>query len=430
MSSELGDERGNRLVELRGGDDAPDEPDRERLLGTDTTAAHDDVLRPTHPDEPREPLGPAGAGDHPDRRLWESELHVLCRDAEVAGERELQPDTEHVTVQPRDHGLGTALGSGDVLRELRDRPRACLEEPGDVTARGERVAGSGENDEPHRRVRVELVNESTNRLLLYYQIDYTLDRGADKLDRGAAALDPHSAPEREPSYLHVAYRRENPTTQKRDFVIFEGLRGPGRFLGSVVGIRVRQDELFAWYGEGEVKMFFDGEGPLPTICGTGLEDYVGTAWAMGPHQTPHAGVPFEIRDPARPDRRMPDLTGFYRWHLADPIVFRESLRVTIQQIGAVFVLPGEEAKRAAIDAGHPVAGTGWRRSQGAFPADWAIAERSDDYCAAAFAYCRTPQAVRRYASEEATAQVERLPYEQASPAEAALDFVGAAIGQG
>ncbi|MFO0689599.1 MAG: glycoside hydrolase family 172 protein [Myxococcota bacterium] len=281
-----------------------------------------------------------------------------------------------------------------------------------------------------RRVRVELVNESTNRLLLYYQIDYTLDRGADKLDRGAAALDPHSAPEREPSYLHVAYRRENPTTQKRDFVIFEGLRGPGRFLGSVVGIRVRQDELFAWYGEGEVKMFFDGEGPLPTICGTGLEDYVGTAWAMGPHQTPHAGVPFEIRDPARPDRRMPDLTGFYRWHLADPIVFRESLRVTIQQIGAVFVLPGEEAKRAAIDAGHPVAGTGWRRSQGAFPADWAIAERSDDYCAAAFAYCRTPQAVRRYASEEATAQVERLPYEQASPAEAALDFVGAAIGQG
>lgn len=274
-----------------------------------------------------------------------------------------------------------------------------------------------------RRVRVELVNESTSRLLLYYQIDYTLDRRADAPDRGTAA-----APAREPSYLHVAYRRENPTVQKRDFVIFEGLRGPGRFLGSVVGIRVLQDELFAWYGEGEVKLYFDGEGPLPTICGTGLEDYVGTAWAMGPHQTPYAGVPFEIRDPGRPDRRMPDLTSFYRWHLADPIVFRESLRVTIQQIGAVFVLPGEEAKRAAIDAGHPVAGSGWRRSQGAFAADWAIAERSDDFCATAFVYCREPQAVRRYAPEEATAQIGRFAYEQPSPAEGALDFVGGAVG--
>jgi len=262
-----------------------------------------------------------------------------------------------------------------------------------------------------KRLRFELVNESGGRQILYYQIDYTLD----------------AAQGRAPSYLHVAYRRENPTRQKRDFVILEGLRGPGRFLGSVVGIRVLQDDLFAWYGEGEVKMFVDGDAAHPTICGTGLEDYVGTAWAMGPHQTPYQGVPFEIRDPAQPGRRMPDLTSFYRWHLPDPVVFRESLRVTIQQIGAVFVLPHEQEKRAAIDARHPVAGAGWRHSQGAFVADWAIAERSDDYCAAAFAYCREPQAVRRYAPEEATAAIGRLPYEQPSAAEGALDFVGASI---
>lgn len=268
-----------------------------------------------------------------------------------------------------------------------------------------------------KRLRFELVNESASRLLLYYQIDYTLDVPAA----------PGHRPTREPSYLHVAYRRENPTVQQRDFVILEGLRGPGRFLGCVVGIRVRQDELFAWYGEGELKIYLDGDTTHPTICGTGLEDYVGTAWAMGPHQTPHAGVPFELRDPARPDRRMPDGTGFYRWHLADPVIFREAVKVTIQQIGAVFVLPHETQKRAAIEAGHPVAGEGWRRSQGAFVADWAIAERSDDYCAAGFAYCRTPQPVRRYAPDEATAGIGRFPYEQPSPAEGALDFVGAAL---
>jgi hypothetical protein len=270
-------------------------------------------------------------------------------------------------------------------------------------------------------LRFELVNESGGRLLLYYQIDYTLtsDRDRDR-DRDRVA-------EREPSYLHVAYRRENPTVQKRDFVIFEGLRGPGRFLGSVVGIRVLQDGLFAWYGEGEVKMYIDGDTTHPTICGTGLEDYVGTAWAMGAHQAPHQGVPFELRDPARPELRMPDMTGFYRWHLADPIVFRESLRVTIQQIGAVFVLPGETEKRAEIDARHPVAGAGWRRSQGANAPEWAIAERSDDYCAAAFVYCREPQAVRRYPVAEAVESIGRFAYEQPSPTEGALDFVGAAI---
>ncbi|MEZ4334473.1 MAG: DUF2961 domain-containing protein [Myxococcota bacterium] len=218
---------------------------------------------------------------------------------------------------------------------------------------------------------------------------------------------------------------ENPTVQRRDFVIADDLQGPGRLLGSVVGIRVLQDDLFAWYGEGEVKIDLDDDTTHPTICGTGLEDYVGTAWAMGPHQAPFAGVPFELRDPSRPDGRMPDLTGYYRWHVPDPVVFRERLRVTIQQIGAVFVLAGEASKRAAIDARHPVAGPGWRRSQGGLPADWAIAERSDDYCAASFVDCRTPQRVRRYAVAEAVEAIGRLAYEAPAPVERALDFVGA-----
>ena len=31
----------------------------------------------------------------------------------------------------------------------------------------------------------------------------------------------------------------------------------------------------------EVKIYRDGDDALPTYCGTGLEDYVGTAWGMG-----------------------------------------------------------------------------------------------------------------------------------------------------
>ena len=30
---------------------------------------------------------------------------------------------------------------------------------------------------------------------------------------------------------------------------------------------------------------------------------------------------------------MPDLVGFYRWHLPDPVMFRSDLKVTIQALG-------------------------------------------------------------------------------------------------
>jgi hypothetical protein len=73
-----------------------------------------------------------------------------------------------------------------------------------------------------RSIRVEFTNESTRHVGLFYQIDYTLEPS-----RPAAA-----------SYLHATFRRENPTTLRKDFVIADGLKGPGRFLGCSVGIRV------------------------------------------------------------------------------------------------------------------------------------------------------------------------------------------------
>jgi hypothetical protein len=128
-------------------------------------------------------------------------------------------------------------------------------------------------------VRVEVVNGGDRPTLLYYQIDYTLQ----------PELDPSTG------FLHVSFRRENPTVQGRDFVIAEGLDGPGRFLGCNVGVRVLDSGL--WYGEGEVKIYRDGDDTLPTICGTGLEDYVGSAWGMGAHAAPLGGAPLVVSPP-------------------------------------------------------------------------------------------------------------------------------------
>ena len=191
-----------------------------------------------------------------------------------------------------------------------------------------------------KRFRMAITNSSDRPLSFYYQLDYTLEPA---LPEGAG-------------YLHAAFRRENPTVLKRNFVIAEGLRGPGRFLGCAVGIR--SIDAGFWYGEGEVKVFLDGDRALPTICGTGLEDYVGSAWGMGPHFAHYAGAPLEVRDPERRGG-IPDFVGFYRWHVTDPIVFREELRVTIQQIGYTLFTEGQEEELAAYERTNPPAGRGW-----------------------------------------------------------------------
>jgi len=242
-----------------------------------------------------------------------------------------------------------------------------------------------------RRLRMELTNGTARPISFYYQLDYTRE----------AALQP------EAGYLHVSFRRENPTVMARDFVIAEGFRGPGRFLGCVVGIRVLDEGH--WYGEGEVKVYRDGDRDLPTICGTGLEDYVGSAWGMGPHFALYGGAPLDVRE--SPSHPQPDFVGFYRWHVLDPVVFERDLRVTIQQIGAVFFREGEEAEFERFAATHPAAGIGWDHTRPGFIAS-GIYERVDDYSAAAFVYCREPQPVPRLDAAAAAADIERKEYEK------------------
>lgn len=250
------------------------------------------------------------------------------------------------------------------------------------------------------RMRVELTNGSSRSIELYYQIDYTRQRELPA-DVGL---------------LHCAFRRENPTTMQRDFVIARVAQGPGRFLGCVVGVRVVDDG--SWYGEGEVKVFRDGDTDLPTICGTGLEDYVGSAWGMGAHHGPYAGAPLVV-ERAGADAAplsLPAFVGFYRWHVVDPIVFTDELRVTIQQIGMHTFPAGavDEFERFAGD--HPAAGGGWRRGLPGLEA-LGLHERVDDYSAAAFFYAGEPVPVDRLDVDGARADLDRLPHERPDPME-------------
>ncbi|HEX5268221.1 MAG TPA: glycoside hydrolase family 172 protein [Acidimicrobiales bacterium] len=211
-------------------------------------------------------------------------------------------------------------------------------------------------------------NRSDLPVVLYYQADVL-----------AGPLEP------ETGYLHGSFRRENPTELGRDFTVAGELRGPGRFLGWTGGVRVLEPSR--WWGEGEVKMYIDSDTDHPTVCGTGTEDYLDSAWGLGTFSTPESGAAVWAAGDGPDEHHR--LVSFYRWHVSDPVVFRDRLRVTVQQIGSAF-FPAGDAESEAFTRSHRLAGEGLiDMASGSF----CLYERSDDWCATAFTYCATPQAV-------------------------------------
>ena len=184
----------------------------------------------------------------------------------------------------------------------------------------------------NKRAKITITNEGDKTAPLYYQIDYTIkDKHPEDVGR-----------------LHVLFRRENPTTLKEDFVILPQRKGKGRFIGAVIGIR--SSDTKRWWGEGEIKIYMDGDNEFPTICGTGSEDYVGLSWGI--QQTPFFYNGCSLNQKG--------FISMYRWHIPDPVYWKQECRITIQQIGHA----GKEG----------------------------LYERQDDWSAAAFWYENIPSA--------------------------------------
>lgn len=177
---------------------------------------------------------------------------------------------------------------------------------------------------PFRKsARITLTNESEAEFTLYYQMDYTIN-------------DKH---QKDVGRLHVCFRRENPTTLKKDFEILPKRTGKGRFIGAVIGVRALYP---GWWGEGEIKMYMDGDKEFPTICGTGSEDWVGLSWGIQQTTFPYHGcnlnyksnVVTRVKDYVTKEEKdmNREYVSMYRWHLPDPIYWKKECRITMQQI--------------------------------------------------------------------------------------------------
>jgi hypothetical protein len=135
------------------------------------------------------------------------------------------------------------------------------------------------------------------------------------------------------AYFHAQFRRVNPLPYKTDYVILDGIKGKGHYVGVYMGWQQNSD---GWWGEGEFKAFIDGDTDYPTICGTGTEDYFGGAWCFGANYTaPFLGYS-DVTNATQPGRaagRHGNRHGMYRFHLLDPIRFQKDLRIIMQAIG-------------------------------------------------------------------------------------------------
>lgn len=159
--------------------------------------------------------------------------------------------------------------------------------------------------------RIQVTNESNKRLPhIFYDVDFqqTSTWNKDNL------------------YFHAYWHRDTATVLAKDFELLPNINGKGRFLGVNVGVVPNPIYKDHWWGEGEIKMFLDGDKEHATLVGTGTEDYIGTGWGEGEFYNDYSGCLWANKDNAG--------WAFYRYHIPDPIYFKSNIKVVLPEMGS------------------------------------------------------------------------------------------------
>jgi D-arabinan exo alpha-(1,3)/(1,5)-arabinofuranosidase (non-reducing end) len=168
-----------------------------------------------------------------------------------------------------------------------------------------------------KHARITVTNEGQERIdALYWNIDWR-------------AL--HSPLPEKTGYFHAQYRQATPNAAikgdpknldgKNNYVWMEAT-GRGQFVGVTMSVIENAD---GWWGEGDDMFFVDGE-RLPSINGTGTEDYFLGAWDFGGKPFSYGSFGAPVVGPEKKDSKW----SVYRFHLDSPIPFTKSLRATIE----------------------------------------------------------------------------------------------------
>jgi len=100
------------------------------------------------------------------------------------------------------------------------------------------------------------------------------------------------------------------------------LKGKGLYIGDAITLF---NTVYAWWGEGDEKIYVDGE-QFPSSIGTGTEDYYGYAWCRPEKFANH---PF-IAQPDGSGNFNPGYTVNSRWRSLDAIPFNKELKFDME----------------------------------------------------------------------------------------------------
>jgi hypothetical protein len=180
-----------------------------------------------------------------------------------------------------------------------------------------------------RGARIEIENQNDRKInAFFFYIDYVevpeLDRNAGRFHAWYNHALTGAYPEGEAEWGLIAPQKAN--TDGKENYVFADLRGKGHFVG--INYYVHCPSAM-WYGEGDDMWFIDGEA-LPSLLGTGTEDFFNTSWSpKESFQHPYYGYPRVNNDVGWLGR-----THVYRFFINDPIFFETSLKGTIEHGGS------------------------------------------------------------------------------------------------
>ena len=174
----------------------------------------------------------------------------------------------------------------------------------------------------NKRAKIEIINENERPLGLFFHVDYELYHEETK----------------NIAYFQAAWRRDMPCAGwgndlcvnspevnsvpnldgKDNFQMLD-VKGRGHYVGCNLSVLHFQG---SWWGEGDDMICIDDE-EVPSINGTGAEDYFNHAWGMQRNQSLYNGT--IIHDG--------DTNGYqvsYRFHLTDPIHFKKHIQISME----------------------------------------------------------------------------------------------------
>ncbi|HSJ13481.1 MAG TPA: DUF2961 domain-containing protein [Longimicrobiales bacterium] len=138
-------------------------------------------------------------------------------------------------------------------------------------------------------------------------------------------------------YFHAQFRQAR--SRAGEPITLLDARGRGHYVGTLLSMQPGRGRHLG-YLEGDERIFIDGAAQ-PQIVGTGTEDYFSSGWYYdtGVYSAPYHGVTIKDEERGR--------INTYRWHIEDPIPFRESLLFHIEH-GGTNDAPGVEYASVAF----------------------------------------------------------------------------------